>query len=167
MLSICFILNRIKSVSLEEVANANEQWYGQCNAETYQNRNTETVPMQLQPPKQALQRQPSIDSKWRVASKHLLGGQNRRVPGIYDRSTQMGNAASHPTNASHINAASMINAELPQQGTGEELNHLSNHPRPQARTNYFPQRLPGPIVVEPHFSQQGRSEPSLDPSTIA
>ena len=96
-------MNRMKSISLEEVEEGGEgQWYGPSQ----QNEQQQQFPPQHyhQPQAPRLNRQPSLNSKWRLASKHMQGGSFRR--------SRMN---PNPANTAHQTNQNLVNTEPSQQ----------------------------------------------------
>ena len=73
----------MKSISLQQLDDEEDQWYGMVNPQYQiqpQQRQLNTEP----PEQRSLQvavftRQPSINSKWRLASKHFMGRNSNNI----------------------------------------------------------------------------------------
>ena len=109
-------MNRMKSISLEEVDGG--EWYGS------QPQQGQQYPSQQyqQPQDQRLNRQPSLNSKWRLASKHMQGGSFRR-----------GTANQNSANSSYQTNPNMVNEEPSQHlgAAGEPIKYLIVIQKPQ------------------------------------
>ena len=103
------MMNRMKSISLEEIEESEEQWYGGYNQVPQQQQQQQQQP-------QRLQRQPSLNSKWRLASKHLLGGGRGR--GSYNIPPHPANPELHCMDSPHQASNNMVNTEPLQRQTG-------------------------------------------------
>ena len=74
----------MKSISLQQLDDEEDQWYGMVNAQ-YQIQPQQQQQLITEPPEQrSLQvavftRQPSINSKWRLASKHFMGRNSSNI----------------------------------------------------------------------------------------
>ena len=74
----------MKSISLQQLDDEEDQWYGMVNAQ-YQIQPQQQQQLITEPPEQrSLQvavftRQPSINSKWRLASKHFMGRNSNNI----------------------------------------------------------------------------------------
>ena len=75
-------LNRMKSISLQQLDDEDDQWYGMVNQQ-YQIQPQQQL-INEPPEQRSLQvaiftRQPSINSKWRLASKHFMGRNSNNI----------------------------------------------------------------------------------------
>ena len=74
----------MKSISLQQLDDEEDQWYGMVNPQ-YQIQPQQQQQLINEPPEQrSLQvavftRQPSINSKWRLASKHFMGRNSNNI----------------------------------------------------------------------------------------
>ena len=118
-------MNRLKSISLEEIGSEG-QWYGPSEQE----KQRQQYPLQdcHQPQNRMLNRQPSLNSKWRLASKHMHGGSFRR-------STMNPNSA----NTNHQTSQNLVNSEPSQQAcvAGELKRYLIANQKPQEKTSFI------------------------------
>ena len=111
-------MNRMKSISLEEVEGG--EWYG---SQPQQGQHQQYPSQQYQQPQdQRLNRQPSLNSKWRLASKHMQGGSFRR-----------GTANHNSANPSYQTNPNMVNEEPSQHlgAAGEPIKYLIVIQKPQ------------------------------------
>ena len=117
-------MNRLKSISLEEIGSEG-QWYGPSEQE----KQRQQYPLQdcHQPQNRMLNRQPSLNSKWRLASKHMHGGSFRR-------STMNPNSA----NTNHQTSQNLVNSEPSQQAcVAGELKKIFDSEPKTSRKNFF------------------------------
>ena len=73
----------MKSISLQQLDDEEDQWYGMVNAQ-YQIQPQQQQLITEPPEQRSLQvavftRQPSINSKWRLASKHFMGRNSNNI----------------------------------------------------------------------------------------
>ena len=118
-------MNRMKSIFLEE-AGGEGQWYGPSEQE----KQRQQYPSQdyHQPQNHRMNRQPSLNSKWRLASKHMQGGSFRR-------SAMSPNSA----NTNHQTSQNLVNMETSQQPgvAGEQKRYLIANQNPQEKTFFI------------------------------
>ena len=118
-------MNRMKSIFLEEVGGEG-QWYGPSEQE----KQRQQYPPQdyHQPQNHRMNRQPSLNSKWRLASKHMQGGSFRR-------SAMSPNSA----NTNHQTSQNLVNMETSQQQgvAGEQKRYLIANQNPQEKTFFI------------------------------
>ena len=130
------IMNRMKSISLEEVEEG-EEWYGPTNPHDQQQQHLSQHPQQP-PQHHRMNRQPSLNSKWRLASKHLLGGSSGRSGPNFNQQSM---------NPLHQTTQNMGTVDHPQQqaAAGEPIKLFSSHTKTSRRKTFsFFHRISNP-----------------------
>ena len=105
-------MNRMKSVSLDELDNADEQWYSEENPGPSQGDN------------------PAF-SRWRQASKHFLRGTYYRGPRSYDRNVEMATNATRTVTRPNPENPSLVETESAQRGTGGQITYSHDYSHQQ------------------------------------
>ena len=119
------LMNRMKSISLEEVEEG-EEWYGATHPHEQRQQHLSQHPQQ-HPQHHRMNRQPSLNSKWRLASKHLLGGSSSRGGP---------NSNQQSMNPLQQTSQNMVTVDPPQQQgvAGEPIKLFPSQPKPQEET---------------------------------